>query len=483
MSVTANNGRPNHATVPEAASQGASHQRSIVTRVRVAIAGVSAVVVLLAFAVFWVAWSAYQVERRTTELGVQLSALSAAEQVGSQQQLSADLRDQLLRIEARLLGAALFVTDASGAVVRSSEQGSSLRAVDLAALGPTRDDGSRQAVIAAADGTRVLVVGVPIDGTRWLVAIQRLADLRRAQTGVAAAAIAGALVAVLVAWFAGGWLAGRLTRPLLQLQAGAQRIASGEYGSHVEVNGDVEVVSLASSFNEMSDRVAQAYEAQRAFVGDVSHEIKTPITSIGGFARALLDGTAATEQQRQDAAGVIVAETARVEELTQTLLSLAQLDAGATALRVERIDLGQLADALSGRFASRAGDVGRVSVELTSTSPPLGDTDRLLQCATALVVNALAHGGDHVTVRVHDEVTQGHWRLLVDDDGPGIPQHSREEVFERFTRLDGSRSSASGGAGLGLAICARLVALMSGRIWAEDSPSGGARFVIELPAG
>lgn len=456
---------------------------SIVTRVRVAIAGVSAIVVILAFVVFWVAWSAYQVERRTTELGVQLSALSAAEQVGSGEQLPAELRDSLLRIEARLLGAALFVTDTSGAVMRTSETDSSLRAVDLQALGPAREDGSRQAVITADDGTRVLVVAVAGDDARWLVAVQRLSDLRHAQAGVAAAAIAGVLVAMLVAWFAGGWLAGRLTRPLLQLEAGAQLVAAGEYGSHVEVSGDAEVVSLADSFNEMSDRVAQAYDAQRAFVGDVSHEIKTPLTSISGFARALVDGTAATNEQREQAARVIATEAARVEELTQTLLSLAQLDAGAVMLKTERVDLGQLRDALAGRFASHAHRHERLTIEFTAGLAPLGDSDRLLQCATALVANALAHGGDHATVRVHDEMRGEHWRLLVDDDGPGVPHGSREEVFERFTRLDGSRSSASGGAGLGLAICARLVALMAGRIWVEDSPLGGARFVIELPAG
>lgn len=457
-------------------------RRSIVTRMRLAIAGVSAVVVVLAFAVFWAGWSAYQVERRTAELGGQLTALSVAEQTGSVQ-LPEDLRDRLLRIEARLLGAALFVTDTSGAVVRTSEEGTSLRAIELGRLGPMREDGSRQAVISGADGTSVLVVAVESDGGRWLVAVQRLADLRNAQTGVAAAAIAGVLVAVLVAWFAGGWLAGRLSRPLLELEAGAQRIAAGEYGSHVGVTGDAEVVSLADSFNEMSDKVAQAYEAQRAFVGDVSHEIKTPLTSISGFARALVDGTAATPEQREHAASIIYSEAARVEELTQTLLSLAQLDAGAVQLDRQRVDLELLANALAGRFAAYVdGEAPPVSVEFTAACAPLADPDRLLQCASALVANALAHGGEGTRVTVSDESGGGRWRLLVDDNGPGVPEHSRLEVFERFTRLDTSRSSVSGGAGLGLAICARLVSMMAGRIWVEDSPLGGARFVIELPA-
>ena len=126
------------------------------------------------------------------------------------------------------------------------------------------------------------------------------------------------------------------------------------------------------------------------------------------------------------------------------------------------VDTDALADALRSRFAAVAGERG-VTLP-TSTWPilarPLGDFDRLLQAATALVANALAYAPEGGRVAVGSESVDGRWRLLVDDDGPGVPADRRDSIFERFSRLDESRSSASGGAGLGLAICARLAELM-----------------------
>jgi len=232
----------------------------------------------------------------------------------------------------------------------------------------------------------------------------------------------------------------------------------------------------------MSTRVASAYAAQQAFVGDVSHEIRTPLTSISGFGQALLDGTIADEPGTRHAAGVIVHEAGRISEITTTLLSLSQLDAGSVEPLREPVDLAVLADALAGRFATQAAEKEVwLEIEVPADPCPLADPNRLLQCVSALVDNALIHARPGGEVRVSAWSENSRWRIAVDDDGPGVPPLRRERIFDRFTRLDESRSSESGGSGLGLAICSRLVELMEGSVWAEDGPLGGARFVIELP--
>jgi signal transduction histidine kinase len=328
----------------------------------------------------------------------------------------------------------------------------------------------------------VLVVAAPVGDGRQLVAVQRLSEIRTVQAGLLASGAIGLLAALAVAWFAGGLLAHRLTRPLLDLQAGAERIASGDFGAQVSDDGDVEVAALARSFNHMSRRVADAHAAQQAFVGDVSHEIRTPLTSIAGFAHALQDGTIADEAGRQRAAGVIEHEARRIAEITTTLLSLSQLDAGSVELLREPVDLAVLCDALAGRFGVVAVERGvSLAIEVPGEPRPLADPERLLQCVSALVDNALAHARPSGDVRVSAWCGDSRWRVIVDDDGPGIPPEKRDIIFDRFTRLDESRSSESGGAGLGLSICARLVNLMGGRVWAEQSPLGGARLVIDLP--
>jgi len=455
--------------------------RSFMTSTRLAIAGVSAMVLLVAFAIFSVGWSAFVVSQRTAELSRQLTAIAAAEALSSESTAS-PARDQLLRVEAGLLGAALFVADADGVVLRTSETDTSVRSLDLAPLGEVDERGVSSGTVRGAAGARVLVVVAPIGDGRQLVAVQRLSEIRAAQAGVIGLGGLGLLVALIVAWFAGGWLSRRLTRPLLALESGAERIASGEFGAQVTEDGEAEIASLARSFNRMSTRVADAYDAQQAFVGDVSHEIRTPLTSIAGFAHALLDGTVADDAGRRRAATVIAQEAARIGELTTTLLALSQLDAGAVEVRREPVDLTMLADALAGRFAPAALTRGiGFEIDLPASPQPLGDPERLLQCVSALLANAFAHVSDGGAVSVSAWATDGAWRLAVDDDGPGVPVHKRQTVFQRFTRLDESRSSGSGGAGLGLAISARLIELMGGSIRAEDSPLGGARFLLQLP--
>ncbi|MDP2181324.1 MAG: HAMP domain-containing sensor histidine kinase [Actinomycetota bacterium] len=464
-----------------------SARSSIARRTRSAVLAAAGLALLVAFAGLFFAWQSYTVSLRTQELSRQVGAVaSGIKAAGGVTAESDELREQLFRVQAGLIGAALFAADEGGTVLRSSASESNLvgEQIPLQTLG----DPDERGIISGTrtgDAGRVLVVAAPA-GDGWVVAAQPLREIVTAQRAVPYALAAALALAIAVAFVAGSLLARRITRPLVTLQGGAEAIAAGEWGRQVAVEGDDEVARVAEAFNHMSAQVADAYGAQKAFVGDVSHELRTPITSIRGWAGALLDGTVTEPEAVERSLRVIAEEADRLRTLTDSLLSLANLDAGVVELACERVSVAGLLEALQVRHGSRAGEAGLELEVAPGPGEPLADPERLLQAASVLVGNALAYTPAGGTVRVSAHVladsTPPVWRLAVEDSGPGVPADRREEVFGRFVRLDASRSSHSGGSGLGLAICRRLVELMDGRVWVEDGSLGGARFVIELPA-
>lgn len=460
---------------------------SIRRRATLAVLLVAGVSVAVVFGIFYVAWTSYTLSVRTAELKAQTRVIASGLDAGGLPGGAGDvsgIRARLLRVEAGLIRAQLSVTDASGRVLFSTANATSLGTYPVRELEPDAESGgvlSSGVRTLPAIGT-VLVVAAELDiPDRYLVAAQPVREINQTQGRVLGLLALSALAAVGVAWGVGAWLAARITGPVVRLTAGARAVAAGEWGHQVTVEGDDEVAELAGAFNDMSERVAGAYGAQREFVGDVSHELRTPITSIRGFSGALLDGTIADDEGRERALQVIHDEAGRLAELSQTLLALAELDAGEVRITVAEVDAGTLAEGLRARFSRRAVETGRAFEVGPMEGSPTADEERLLEAAAILVDNALTYAPEGGRVRVASGAIGEVWRLTVDDSGPGIPAADRERVFGRFTRLDPSRSSSVGGSGLGLAICRRLVELMGGTIRAAESDLGGARFVIELP--
>ena len=464
-----------------AGSSGNAHRRSTVSRARLYLAAGTVLSLFVAFVVFAAAWSEYAIGERVDYLAQQVAVLAKGQAAAEalEPETSTDTRDRLLRIEAGLIGAALFVTDDSGAVQRSTTA-TSTAPLPVQRLTDTKVDGVSAARLKTAAGVPVLVVAAPIDTGHRLVAVQSLAEIRRAQRGLLAIALLALGAAAVVAYVAGGALARRLTAPLVRLETAADHVAAGDFGTQVAQEGDVETASLAKSFNRMSRHVADAYAAQKAFVGDVSHEIRTPLTSIRGFAEALLDGVIEDPERQRAALTVIRDEATRIGEMSKTLLALSELDAGAVLLARDSVDVAVLGDVVRGRFDAYVAEAG-VDFEVRMEPGPLADADRLLQVITALTSNALAHTPKGGVVRVDGRVVDDLWVLTVEDSGPGVPAEDRTRIFERFARLDESRMSESGGAGLGLAIAQRLVELMDGRIEVSSGDLGGARFTVSLP--
>jgi len=296
-------------------------------------------------------------------------------------------------------------------------------------------------------------------------------------------------IALAVSLLLAGLIAYSIARPLDRIARAAEEIAAGNYDQQLDITAPGEVARLAESFNTMARRVKAALESQRDLVANVSHELKTPLTSIQGFSLALLDGTAADEAQRERAAGIIHEEAGRMRLLVDELLDLARLEAGEVMLARRPVDVGQLLDDVRARFALQSEQWGvTLEVEAPSGLPPVpGDADRLSQVFGNLVDNALKHTrsmqGGRVTLVA--ESRDGAVVLSVMDNGPGIPVQDLPRIFERFYQVDKSRVRArkESGAGLGLAIAREIVQAHGGTIRVESVEGLGTRFNVELPAG
>lgn len=323
-------------------------------------------------------------------------------------------------------------------------------------------------------------VVLPGDGASTIRVGQPLEPVERALDGLSDTFLVVGFFGLLLAAGAGWLLASRATKPMRRMASVAEGVDGGELSARmpIEETRDDEVRRLAESFNHMLDRLERAFARQREFVGDASHDLRTPLTIVKGQLDVLArNPDPDVEEVRMVAAQVGVA-TDRMERLIDDLLLLAKSDSG-DLIRPEPLEVGPLLVAEVEAFRSTA-DRSLEIGGLTGRVVPL-DRDQMSRAISNLLSNAVAHTGDGGTVEVSAEESPAGIRIAVDDDGPGVPPGLREAVFERFKRLDDSRSSDLGGSGLGLAIVKAIAEGHGGSVRCDRSPLGGARFTIELP--
>jgi signal transduction histidine kinase len=293
--------------------------------------------------------------------------------------------------------------------------------------------------------------------------------------------VLAALAALAVAAVVAGVLARRIAGPLQAVEQAAGRIAAGDLAQRVEIGpGEYpELASLASSINTMSTSLQEAKARERQFFMSVSHDLRTPLTSIRGWAEAIADG-AATDQQQ--AARVIGSEARRLERLVQDLLDLARLDSHAFSLRLSRTDVAAVAADTAEAFrpmVEQAGLTLQVSIP-DGAVDAAADPDRLAQVIANLVENAYKFASGSIRVGVS---TSGESVVVsVEDDGPGIPLEEQDRVFERL--YQSARSPArQAGSGLGLAIVKELTAAMGGTVLVGPAtPGRGSVLSVSLRA-
>jgi signal transduction histidine kinase len=291
------------------------------------------------------------------------------------------------------------------------------------------------------------------------------------------------LVAFALALLLALLISNSIASPLRSISEAAKEVAEGQQIT-VKPSGPREVRQLGESFNQMSLQVHASNKSQRDFVANVSHELKTPLTSVQGFAQAIMDGTAATPEAQKQAAQVIYDEAGRMHRMVLDLLDLAKLDAGTADLEMEQVHLTVLLDSVIERFTpqSRTGQVDLVA-QYSSLPDVIGDGDRLAQVFNNLVDNALKHTPPGGKVYIAGQADAGRVEISVQDSGSGIPPEELSRIFERFYQLDKSRQGGpSHGVGLGLAIAHQIVFAHQGEITARSEEDKGSVFTVILPA-
>ena len=306
------------------------------------------------------------------------------------------------------------------------------------------------------------------------------ADLERSLSATLNSAF---LAALPVAWLASGLVAyfvsRKLTRTAEMLAEASRRVAAGDYRVRLPVLGRDELSELAVQFNRLAEALARVEETRAELIGNVAHELRTPLAALQGYAEALADGVLPPGR----ASEAIAREVRAMARLVEDLAQVSRVEAGAVLLDLRPVEARGLLERALDRFREAFAEKGVALVaDLPGEAlpPVLADPDRVDQVLANLLKNALAHTppGGRVTLSLRP--TLGGARFCVADTGPGVPPEHAERIFERFFRGDPARSRGRGGSGVGLTVARGLVEAMGGRLWLEH-PGPGAVFCFELP--
>jgi signal transduction histidine kinase len=388
----------------------------------------------------------------------------------------------------------IYLVDLEGRVIASSGdplQPLALERLANQAAGPR--GGAARGELQLDGGERLLYVAEPVraseDGQPTISYVMIMAEsyrpMRLALGDLLPRLLWSGAIAFAVSLGLAALLAYSFSRPLERIAQAAEDVAGGNYDRRLQISTPREVARLATSFNRMARQVEATLQSQQDLVANVSHELKTPLTSIQGYSQALLDGTARDPAAQEKAAVIIHEEAGRMRRLVDELLELARLESGQARLAREQVDMADLVRDCAARFSTVADKAGStLEVHVPPTLPVMGDGDRLSQVLGNLVDNALKHSRDARDggrVLLQGECREELVLCSVTDNGPGISTEEVARIFERFYQVEKSRVRRGGGAGLGLAIAREIVEGHGGRILAESVEGLGTRFTVELP--
>jgi two-component system, OmpR family, sensor kinase len=328
-------------------------------------------------------------------------------------------------------------------------------------------------------GNRITTIAISIAiGTALLIYVYTVA-IGGAASGLGAVKgqiVVGGLIALAIASGVGYYYARVASGNIRRLQDAARKVADGNFETPIPISSAGQLGQLARTFNEMQRRLAELDSARKQFIANASHELRTPIFSLGGFVE-LLEEEDPSPEERAEFVHTMREQIGRLTKLTADLLDLSQLDAGAVAMRSSDVDLGTLAREVTREFGPRADRRGS-RLELRTPNQPViasADPDRVRQVIRILLDNALTHTPEGTKVTVTTYSVNRRAELTVSDDGPGIPRRVHSRIFERFYTAD-----SAGGSGLGLAIARELSQRMHGRVAIASSKRFTA-FTLDLP--
>jgi two-component system OmpR family sensor kinase len=328
-------------------------------------------------------------------------------------------------------------------------------------------------------GSRITILSIAIAiGTTFVIYVYTVAIAGAAggDPAIKGQILVGGLIGIVVATGIGLYYAQIAARNISRLQDAARKVADGNFETKIPVAAAGQLGQLARTFNEMQRRLAELDSARKQFIANASHELRTPIFSLGGFVE-LLEEEDPSPEERAEFVRTMRQQIERLTKLTVDLLDLSQLDAGAMEMQTRSVDLGALAREVTREFGARA-ELRGSRLELRTPEHPAiaqGDPDRVRQIIRILLDNALTHTPEGTKVTVTTYSVNRRAELTVSDEGSGIPQRVQSRIFERFYTAD-----KAGGSGLGLAIASELAQRMDGGITISSSRRFTA-FTLDLP--
>lgn len=287
---------------------------------------------------------------------------------------------------------------------------------------------------------------------------------------------------VIIAFFISLWLTQRFTRPIRAMEQVAVQMASGSFGKRIKVNGNDEIARLGSVLNTLSTNLSNVEQKRREFIANLSHELRTPISYIAGYTELLRDGTAISEEQREQFMQIIAKESERMKRLVNDLLDLAQLEGEEYPLKLSLYPFAQqIKDSLASYLPLMQKKGIKVITDLDPDVIVYADQERMSQVLSNIIDNAYKYTPSDGTVSIRLTAPKESIILEISDTGMGIPEEDLPHIGERFYRVDKSRSREMGGTGLGIAIVKQIVKNHGGTLNIQSTLGKGTKVIICLP--
>ncbi|HUY07373.1 MAG TPA: HAMP domain-containing sensor histidine kinase [Acidimicrobiales bacterium] len=342
---------------------------------------------------------------------------------------------------------------------------------------------AEQIFILPSNGEAYIAVGQPINAPSFVARYFEVFPMSQAQNelnSLLSALVAAATLTTIVGLTLGRWAARRVLRPLREVSEVARQISEGQIDARIETSSQSDLAILTRSFNRMVDLFQDRLEREERFASDISHELRSPLTTLGSSISILESHSDELPPRSSQALALLSQEVRRFQRMVVDLLEISRIDAGMADFQGEEVYIVEL--------------VVRSLERSTSTPPPIetdpdvdqwrvfADKRRFERVIANLLENAERYAGGATRVTI-GRGSEGHVRVAIEDEGPGVPEIDRTRIFDRFARAASSagRRGAGGGTGLGLALVSEHVKLHGGAIWAESNLPNGSRFVVELP--
>jgi signal transduction histidine kinase len=344
------------------------------------------------------------------------------------------------------------------------------------------DLSEREVLSLEIDGVEMFatVQRIPLANSEIVIAIGRTAPLLPIREFNRALLLTIAVGVVLVAVF-GVVMAGWIGRRLSGLESASRQIAAGDLTARAPVEGDDEITAASVAFNDMAERLQETRSREREFLLSIGHDLRTPLTTVRGYAEALDDGLVSPDDARR-AAEVLHMSTDRLSRLVEDIMLLARLDAQEFTLQPEMVDVGAYVAGVVETYRVRADELGiDIGLDVADHGHADIDPDRFGQVCSNLIENAMRYTPEHASVKVAIACEAGTVRFSVADVGPGIDPEDIDHVFDRLFVARHYRPIRPEGSGLGLTIVRGIVDAMGGTIAVHSVPGSGSRFSVEIP--